>query len=333
MLFRSYCAVAAIAATDGYAEPIQSSLGVSFGQDLPGPKDAEFYRRHASPVSGPIETSKAGRWVLETDLKTRLAFPRLISLVDGASVARANASLQMIHGRILRTEWMYRRELLRLPLFRNYEEFNAALWLDPVRVAYLSTRFVAAVAIGGQITEGNATPVHVLAAGIDIRQGAIFSVASCQSNSNKPFFTFGSLLTICDDRRLDAFQALRLEQARIVQDTVPYRAKTPGDGKVVGFGRIDGREVGVISNDFTVLGASSAVVNQKKVKHVKSVANKRGFPMVFLGETSGARMPDRMGATGRSIVGGDGAEYQRLDRKSTRLNSSHVSESRMPSSA
>ena len=93
------------------------------------------------------------------------------------------------------------------------------------------------------------------------------------------------------------------------------RHKTPGDGKVVGFGRIDGREVGVISNDFTVLGASSAVINQKKVKHVKNVATRRGFPMVFLGETSGARMPDRMGATGRSIVGQDGAEYQRL-RKS-----------------
>ena len=125
-----------------------------------------------------------------------------------------------------------------------------------------------------------------------------------------------------------------IESGRFATSSRPeVRAKTPGDGKVVGFGRIDGREVGVISNDFTVLGASSAVVNQKKVKHVKSVANKRGFPMVFLGETSGARMPDRMGATGRSIVGGDGAEYQRLDRKSTRLNSSHVSESRMPSSA
>jgi acetyl-CoA carboxylase carboxyltransferase component len=90
------------------------------------------------------------------------------------------------------------------------------------------------------------------------------------------------------------------------------REKTPGDGKVCGFGRIDGREVGVVSNDFTVLGASSAVVNQKKVKHVKDTANRRGFPMVFLGETSGARMPDRMGAAGRAIVGQDGAEYQRL---------------------
>ncbi len=89
------------------------------------------------------------------------------------------------------------------------------------------------------------------------------------------------------------------------------RHKTPADGKVCGFGKVEGRPVGVISNDFTVLGASSALVNQKKVKHVKNVANKRGFPMIFLGETSGARMPDRMGASGRAIIGQDGAEYQR----------------------
>lgn len=104
-----------------------------------------------------------------------------------------------------------------------------------------------------------------------------------------------------------------IESGRYATSVRPeVRHKTPADGKVVGFGRIDGREVGVISNDFTVLGASSAVVNQKKVKHVKSVAARRGFPVVFLGETSGARMPDRMGASGRAIVGGDGAEYQRL---------------------
>ena len=89
------------------------------------------------------------------------------------------------------------------------------------------------------------------------------------------------------------------------------RQKTPADGKVCGFGRVEGRPVGVISNDFTVLGASSAQINQKKVKHVKAVATKRGFPMIFLGETSGARMPDRMGASGRAIIGQDGAEYQR----------------------
>ncbi|HEV7799431.1 MAG TPA: carboxyl transferase domain-containing protein [Burkholderiales bacterium] len=90
------------------------------------------------------------------------------------------------------------------------------------------------------------------------------------------------------------------------------RDRTPGDGKVCGFGRVQNRVIGLVSNDFTVLGASSALVAQKKVKHVKEVATTRGFPMVFLGETSGARVPDRMGAAGRAMIGQDGAEYQRL---------------------
>jgi methylmalonyl-CoA decarboxylase subunit alpha len=90
------------------------------------------------------------------------------------------------------------------------------------------------------------------------------------------------------------------------------RARTPADGKVAGFARIDCRNVALVSNDFTVLGASSSVINMKKIKHVKQVANKRGLPLVLLGESSGARMPDRMGAAGRSIVAQDATEYQRL---------------------
>ena len=90
------------------------------------------------------------------------------------------------------------------------------------------------------------------------------------------------------------------------------REKSPADGKIAGFGKIDGREVAVVSNDFTVLGASSAVINMKKIKHVKQVATKRGLPLVFLGESSGARMPDRMGAAGRAIIAQDPTEYQRL---------------------
>jgi methylmalonyl-CoA decarboxylase subunit alpha len=88
--------------------------------------------------------------------------------------------------------------------------------------------------------------------------------------------------------------------------------KTPADGKIAGFARIDGRDVALVSNDFTVLGASSSVVNMKKIRHVKTVACKRGVPLVLLGESSGARMPDRMGASGRAIIAQDPTEYQRL---------------------
>ncbi|MDP2239314.1 MAG: carboxyl transferase domain-containing protein [Burkholderiales bacterium] len=104
-----------------------------------------------------------------------------------------------------------------------------------------------------------------------------------------------------------------IESGRYARSSRPeVKHKTPADGKIAGFARIDGREVGIVSNDFTVLGASSSVVNMKKIKHVKQAASKRGLPLVLLGESSGARMPDRMGAAGRAIIAQDPAEYQRL---------------------
>lgn len=90
------------------------------------------------------------------------------------------------------------------------------------------------------------------------------------------------------------------------------REKSPADGKIAGFGKIDGRPAAVVSNDMTVMGASSSVVNGKKIRHMREVASKSGMPLIFLGESTGARMPDRMGAQGRAILGQDPAEYQRM---------------------
>ncbi len=75
-----------------------------------------------------------------------------------------------------------------------------------------------------------------------------------------------------------------IESGRFARSNRPeVKHKTPADGKVAGFAKIAGREIGLISNDFTVLGASSAVINMKKIKHVKQVATKRGMPLVMLG--------------------------------------------------
>ena len=104
-----------------------------------------------------------------------------------------------------------------------------------------------------------------------------------------------------------------LESGRYARSNrAEVKHKTPADGKVAGFARIAGREIALVSNDFTVLGASSAVINMKKIKHVKQVASRRGMPLVLLGESSGARMPDRMGSAGRAIIAQDPTEYQRL---------------------
>jgi acetyl-CoA carboxylase carboxyltransferase component len=73
------------------------------------------------------------------------------------------------------------------------------------------------------------------------------------------------------------------------------REETPADGKVCGFGEVDGRPIGVVSYDFTVKGSSSSATNNKKMSHIKDIAAKRGFPVVFLSESTGIRMPDAMG--------------------------------------
>jgi methylmalonyl-CoA decarboxylase subunit alpha len=91
------------------------------------------------------------------------------------------------------------------------------------------------------------------------------------------------------------------------------RDRSPTDGKVTGFGRIDGREAAVAANDFTVMGASSSSTNGRKLAHLKRVATERGLPMVFLGESSGARMPDHMGSRGMGgLLGNDPTQYQRM---------------------
>lgn len=89
--------------------------------------------------------------------------------------------------------------------------------------------------------------------------------------------------------------------------------RTPGDGKITGYGRIDGRWAAAVSNDFTVLGASSGGTNVKRIAHLKRVATQRGMPMVFFGESSGARLPDTMGARGMGLgLGNDPTQYQRM---------------------
>ena len=91
------------------------------------------------------------------------------------------------------------------------------------------------------------------------------------------------------------------------------RDKSACDGKIAGFGKIGGREAAVVSNDFTVMGASSGATNGRKIAHMKRVATQRGVPLVFMGESSGARMPDHMGSRGMgTLLGNDGTQYQRM---------------------
>ena len=47
--------------------------------------------------------------------------------------------------------------------------------------------------------------------------------------------------------------------------------RTPRDGKIVGFARVDGRDIGLCVNDFTVKGASTSATNSKKMGHIRTI--------------------------------------------------------------
>src|SRR5215470_9819427 len=74
--------------------------------------------------------------------------------------------------------------------------------------------------------------------------------------------------------------------------------RSPGDGKIIGFGTINGRKVAVGADDVTVFHASSSYVGMKKVDRLENMAFKHGFPFIFLGECGGARIPDIMTSRG-----------------------------------
>lgn len=90
-------------------------------------------------------------------------------------------------------------------------------------------------------------------------------------------------------------------------------AKTPRDGKITGFAKIDGRDVAVCVNDFTVKGASTGATNSKKMGHIRKAAIERGIPFVHVGESTGARLPDAMGSKGMgNMLGNDTTQFRRI---------------------
>jgi propionyl-CoA carboxylase beta chain len=65
-----------------------------------------------------------------------------------------------------------------------------------------------------------------------------------------------------------------------------------GDGVVTGYGTIDGRQVCVFSQDFTVFGGSLGEVYGEKITKVMELAIKTGCPIIGINEGAGARIQE-----------------------------------------
>jgi propionyl-CoA carboxylase beta chain len=66
--------------------------------------------------------------------------------------------------------------------------------------------------------------------------------------------------------------------------------KIPGDGVVTGYGTIDGRQVFVFAQDFTVFGGSLSGAYAQKICKVMDLATRVGAPVIGLNDSGGARI-------------------------------------------
>lgn len=68
--------------------------------------------------------------------------------------------------------------------------------------------------------------------------------------------------------------------------------KILGDGMVTGYGKIDGRQVFVFAQDFTVFGGTMSRANADKVIKIMDMAMRMGAPLIGLNDSGGARIQE-----------------------------------------
>lgn len=82
--------------------------------------------------------------------------------------------------------------------------------------------------------------------------------------------------------------------------------KPAGDGVVTGWGTVNGRQVYVFSQDFTVLGGSVSATHAKKICKIMDMAIENGAPVIGINDSGGARIQE-----GVDSLAGYGDVFQR----------------------
>jgi propionyl-CoA carboxylase beta chain len=71
-----------------------------------------------------------------------------------------------------------------------------------------------------------------------------------------------------------------------------------GDGVITGYGKIDGRQVFVYAQDFTVFGGSLGMVHGRKICKIMDLAMQAGAPIIGLNDSGGARIQEGVESLG-----------------------------------
>lgn len=74
------------------------------------------------------------------------------------------------------------------------------------------------------------------------------------------------------------------------------KSRPYGDGVVTGYGTVDGRQVAVYSQDFTVFGGSLGEIHGHKITKVQDFALRTGVPLIGISDGGGARIQEGVAA-------------------------------------
>ena len=70
------------------------------------------------------------------------------------------------------------------------------------------------------------------------------------------------------------------------------KEKGPGEGVVTGYGKVNGRDIYLFSQDFTVFGGALGEMHALKIANVMDLAAKNGAPFIGLNDSGGARIQE-----------------------------------------
>ncbi len=94
---------------------------------------------------------------------------------------------------------------------------------------------------------------------------------------------------LLDDGTFEEFDKFVVHRSR---DFGMDEQKIAGDGVITGHGLVDGREVFVFAQDFTVFGGSLSETHAKKICKVMDLAMKTGSPLIGINDSGGARIQE-----------------------------------------
>ena len=75
------------------------------------------------------------------------------------------------------------------------------------------------------------------------------------------------------------------------------------DALITGVGLVDGRKVAVVAVDFTVMAGTTGWVGTRKQAQLVTLAVRKGYPLVCLGDANGGRIPDLLGSGFAGVIG------------------------------